>query len=142
MANHEGTRNNVELRLERARTTTPRKDLQTIEAELRRHGLSPETGERRFQIGVLLVAAWHTGPFAEKLTSFTGYPASLVAEVETNMRNSGFWTNEGVNVDDWFDDDGNWRLERFLLHILVADGRCVARQDESGEWKYRPRVVM
>jgi len=84
---------------------------------------------------VLLAAAFATGPDAERLVIFTGYPESFVSAISQRMRQCGLWTANEVSTDHWFTGD-KWTLGLWM-DSLVAEGRIVACRMEDGKWQYR-----
>src|ERR1700722_3590520 len=130
--------NRIESWRERLRSPERVTLLGMIKAEARGLGFSPSWGAEVFQIAViLLAAAFLIGPLTEQLGSFTGYPADLIDRVQRNMRKYGLWAGGTVHEDAWFNDDGSWKREGILVHVLVAQGRLIARQRKDGQWEYR-----
>ena len=84
---------------------------------------------------VLMSAAFVTGPDTGSLAAFTGYPASLVAEISGRMYQTGLWRDDAVMSDHWFDGE-KWTVG-IWTDSLVAEGVLRAWQKEDGEWKYR-----
>jgi len=111
--------------------------LDVIKEEIRKldPGLESDD-EHAFQTAVVLMAAaFVTGPNTLRLSVFTGFPASLIADISKRMHRAGLWESGIVETDHWFDGD-KW-TPGFWADTLVADGSLVTQFRKDGEREYR-----
>ena len=96
-------------------------DMPTL-AELKAIAAKTEAGpeSEEFKATVVLLASAFLGPNQMKLAKFTGYPRTLIAKFNRNLRDGGVWRHGRVCAD-WFDDEkGGVAL---ILDTCVAVGR-------------------
>jgi hypothetical protein len=111
-------------------------DLDVIKEEISRMDPELETDEHAFQVAVVLMAAaFVTGPNTQRLSAFTGYPASMIADISKRMHQARLWESGTVKTDHWFDGD-NWTVG-LTLDRFVAEGMCVTKLRKDGELEYR-----
>jgi hypothetical protein len=90
----------------------------------------------RFRTAVVLMAAtFVVGPRVDLLVKFTGYPMTVVADIDCRMRACGLWSGDDVDTDGWFDGDKIVDLY-FRMDCLVAEGLIRAYRNADGEMLY------
>jgi hypothetical protein len=95
-------------------------------------GLKPD--DYAFQAAVILMAAASvTGPYVERISCFTKYHPTLVAEISQRMREAGLWTDDWIEYQHWCGELGDLS---FMMDVMVAEGSLMARRGEDGKWGY------
>lgn len=94
-------------------------NLQEIKNEIKRMDPNCPEDDEAFKAQVVLLASAVIGPGIDGLRKFTGYPRSLLAKFNHNLRKSGVWRN-GKVCANW-DDEKDGGIS-FGLDTCVALG--------------------
>ena len=91
-----------------------------IEQEVQRLDPQIDRDEDSYRIAVLLLSSVVIGTDIEQLVAFTGLSEAFVAQTAGYLYESKVWTEEGIDVADWFEKDGGGVA--FWLTVAVGRG--------------------
>jgi hypothetical protein len=92
--------------------------LKIIKQEVHKMDPKLDEGDNAFKTAVVLLASTVVGPYADKVSKFTGYPREFVRERGRRLRKNEVW-KDGKICADWLEKDG---VVAFWLDTAVAEG--------------------
>ena len=85
----------------------------------------------------LLVSSFK-GPSEEQIARVTGYSAQFVSQIGARLKESGLWTSDGTDYQEW-DPTTKMGLITFVMDLAVAEGRLLRTgAKRNGKYIYRP----
>jgi hypothetical protein len=93
-----------------------------------------------FEAAVVMIAAIFKGPSEEEITRVTGYREQFVSQIGTRLRESGLWTNDGTDYQEW-DHATKMGFIRFAMDLEVAEGILFRTEKKvNGSYVYRSLI--
>ena len=85
---------------------------------------------------MVLLASELVGPYVSRITTFLGYPLSLVQLIAVRLQDAMIWEGNEVRCEGWFDPEKG--ALAFRLDVMVAEGELIRSwSDERGKYVYR-----